>query len=291
MATVDEPVLVCYVPYAWPWADRAETGGGDHYFLQELCSQNADIIASHPALRDIFRDLLNTRCYGYSYSVTQVERIMQRLFTEVAGLAIGVIIDEAHAMEKAIGSTSRPPMYKGASYFKQFWYNWPDRSKKFVRLDIGSCQGAREITLPPQHQHRLRFLHPWSDADVEAALSHPASHWRVTAGTPAQVRAARGVLQKHIGGVARLLARGIQTYEERLKTDRNLKAYDITKFLKDWDGGLTLCLAHDYWVKTEPNKAAYIDTAFRLFDLLYGHMGWHEAAVKGAYDNGLVTIY
>ena len=139
--------------------------------------------------------------------------------------------------------------------------------------------GHRELTLPDGEQHRLRYVPPWSDAEVDALLSHPQS--------PAYVndRTAHGRIRYVVGGVLRMLISAanllaLSATAEATLTAKQLAAMEAT--MRD-----RMRVNALQWLgRIAPKDRAAAASAAPLLLRDEATLG----QLKGAYDAGLVAL-
>lgn len=167
-----------YVPSASAWVNNALRNTGNGYFLEVLLKQNADLIVCNPALLQIFEPLLHDPSPARFQPEPQCEQVMSALVGALKarpGPAVGVIVDEVQHITRAIeegrrhGATAK--RQHAGDYFKN-WHNWDNENKVFVRMDIASSHGQRELKLPSGEDVRLKIVRPWNAREVDAALSN-----------------------------------------------------------------------------------------------------------------------
>ena len=192
--------------------------------------------------------------------------------------AVAVIVDEVQNITNAIAvkSAQNPTLEdrSAANYFETGWASWNTRNSCFVRMDIASSHGTRELKLPSGDTHRLRFVGPWPLDIARAALSHSAS--------PAFVK--QSVAYSRIlytaGGVIRRLLECKTALSSDVVTKKGLAVMEHSvrnAMMDDCQHGL----------QKQLNDGERLYLAQHILPLLRGQLSW--TGVKGAYDYGLVA--
>jgi len=256
-----------------------------------------DLIVAQPALRAALAPalLLGPDEVG-QMEVRLAGSIMDsvRSVLENPSIKVGIIVDEVQAITFAIRDGMADKALEveriAASYF-QDWHNWDNRNRVFVRMDIASSHGARELTLPSGEDHRLRIVTPWA-ADLVAAAT-------TEAGSPCAFIKAHDAARQRIvftaGGIPRSLFRGKKLLEEALPTYDTLppssKTRAVSKLL--W---ATNSVVHSLKLAMTENCARWfqsltaVDKASASRDMLplvRGELTWDR--VKSLCDDGLVA--
>lgn len=270
-------LVVVYIASAVEWAAAAEQGDGDDFFLRRLLMQNADLIAAEPVLRAALAPaLLGGRLDGMLMTA------LLRSLEARPGPAVGVIVDEVQAITKAVerGAAAGASAEErcAARYFRK-WHNWDTATKVFVRMDVASSHGARELTLPSGEEHRLRVMKPWTKEMVAAALAMPASPVAFEA---SQSRA-RDRVAFIAGGIPRELFKGKRRVDECVARGMDTEAVvaSLDHFLM---GGMRESCQRWFETLSDDNKDAAVRV---MLPLVRGEVMWDR--VKGLYDDGLVA--
>jgi len=199
LACMAQGLLVAYQPQARVWVTEARRANdGDTHILTRMWQQNADLIAAHPVLREIFAPALAGRGFGADGPAALGE-----LRTAVASRrapCVGIIIDEVQRITEEVTTG------KGAaSYFQGSWHDWENENMPFPRLSIASFHGGCEFHLPSGEDRRLHAVHPWSQAEAMVAMSDPKSPahlplaarfpvWSMAGGVPGLILRAKRLL-------------------------------------------------------------------------------------------------
>lgn len=156
----------------------ALAGAGDTFFLELLLRQNADLIAAHPMLRKVLAPALCARdppptckhsmlCTCALTSSLKMELV--RVLSIAGNTSIGVIVDEAKHITQAVVDGRLPGASATersvAAYFAS-WHSWDNENSVFVRMDIASSGGERELRMPSGESHRLRHVKPWTTQTI-----------------------------------------------------------------------------------------------------------------------------
>jgi len=197
-------------------------------------------------------------------------------------IAVGLIVDEVQTITVAIRdgmpepATTAPRV--GAEYFKQ-WHNWDNDNNVFVRMDIASSHGARELKLPSGEEHRLRVVQPWTADLVTAATTSPSSP---CAFTSAHERARLRIVFS-AGGIPRCLFRGRKLLLKGLA--KGLSLEKATAAAEDsLRGAMEENCSRWFAALTKKEKRA---AASDMLHLIRGEVRWDR--VKGLYDEGIVA--
>lgn len=191
--------------------------------------------------------------------------------------AVAVIVDEVNNITNTVAqmTDSRVPSIAG-TYFLNDWSNWVNSNMCFVRMDIASSHGLRELKLPSGESDRLRFVGPWPLDVARAALSNRESPIYVT-----KHRAHDRIL--HIaGGVIRRLFH----CRDFLDAKQGRLTIQALALMED-DSRHDMSEDCSHWVQKQmtPDQQRYV--ALHLSSLLRGKVSWKR--LKGAYDYGLVA--
>ena len=262
-----------YIQDSKGWVDAAEQAGGrgDMFFLERLFWQNAHLIAAHPPLRAVFANRLR----GAPVNDAMMDELRQVLARGEATVA--VIVDDVQRITTAIakGEEAGAPadLQKFARYFFNNWSSWNTENWCFVRLDIASSHGTRDLKLPSGDAHRLRFALPWPLDIARAALKHAKS--------PIFVKwsGAHNRIIHTAGGVIRSIMQCIEALSPR-KDNASLDAME--KHLRE--RMREDCLD---WL-TNLDEKSRLEAIRNITPLLRGQLTWVD--VKGAYDYGLVAF-
>lgn len=279
--------LVCiYIPTASAWVAAAKAGNGDGFLLERLLRQNADLIADQPALREALAPALVLGPAAIrkmdAKPAGEVMDSLRDVLTTKPACNIGIVVDEVQTISFCIRDgmpepATTPPRI-GAEYFKD-WYNWDNRNAVFVRMDIASSHGARELKLPSGEEHRLRVIKPWTADVVHAATT--------AAGSPLAFPKAYESARKRIiftaGGIPRSLFQGKQLLKLTIAAGSTLSS-------------ATSKVEHDLRVAMEENCERWFkglsaedkaNASNSMLRLVRGEVSWSR--VKGLYDDGLVA--
>ena len=262
-----------YISDAKAWVAAAEAGHGDEFLLELFVRQNADKVAATPALRAVF----DARLRGVPMDAAMMGAFRDALNTH-PGLAVAVIVDEVQNITQVIAkaaSQPSPERIRAADYFSNGWSTWNTANCCFVRMDIASSHGTRELKLPSGDEGRLRFVRPWPLKSAAAALACKASPAFV-----AQARTHSRIL--HIaGGVIRQILRCKSLLRDGPATDEVLDSmeHNMREAMKVDCG---------HWLRTQLDDAGRRQVARSIVPLIRGQVTW--ALVKGAYDEGLVAL-
>jgi hypothetical protein len=290
-------MISIYISSASEWVAAAKRGKGDGFLLERLLRQNADLIAAQPALRKALAPalVLEPDAVGET-DATAAGSIMKVLCNVLAAnpsLNVGLIVDEVQTITNVKLAALKEPIpanFIANAYFES-WYNWDNENRFFVRMDIASSHGARELKLPSGDEHRLRIIKPWSEELVTALTT--------CEGSPCAFPKAHESARKRIifttGGIPRSLLRGKWLLEEALA------AYDNLSASKKKDVGSRLPWAtrnveDDLRVAMEENCSRWFHTltadekcaaSSTMLQLVRGEVNWTR--FKGLYDDGLVA--
>jgi hypothetical protein len=260
--------LACvYIPDAGEWVGAAQAGRGDEFFLQVLLRQNADLILAHPTLRAA----LAPAFAGAPLDATVMNRLLMALRAR-PGPAVGCILDEVQKITAAIAAGLIPgcslERQRAADYFQQ-WHNWVNRCQVFVRMDIASAHGSRELTLPGGEEGRLRILRPWSAAEFTVLCSAAASPLFIAD----PVTRARALVT--CGGILRLAYKVVQGLISTvpMETISHEIRHLQLECCQRWFGKLS--------------DAERRTASCAMLALVRGEVRWDR--VKGLYDDGIVA--
>lgn len=290
--------LVCvYISKANAWVDAAKSGHGDGFLLERLVRQNVDLIAALPVLREALAPALVLSPKAVSKMEASIaEDIMDELREALkakSAPSIGVVVDEVQTITKVKQAAVDKPIpanFIADSYFEQ-WHNWDNRNNVFVRMDIASSHGARELKLPSGEEHRLRIIRPWA-ADLVAAAT-------TAAGSPCMYpKAHEGARQRIVftaGGIPRslfrgkkLLAEALAAYEKMTPRDKRKAGTQLPWAAHAVHTALRAAMEEncDRWflTLTGDEKANASQSMLRL---VRGELPWTR--FKPLYDDGLVA--
>lgn len=279
---------VVYISTAAAWRASASVGAGDSFFLELLLRQNADLIAAHPVLRNVLAPALCARdrppeCTHSMLCTCPLTPSLKIELVRVLGLAgnvsIGVIVDEAQHITKAVVDGRLPGASESerrlAAYFAS-WHNWDNENSVFVRMDIASCHGERELRMPSGESHRLRLVKPWTTPTISAALSMPGSPLFVS--EPFRRR-----LAFVAGGIARSLFEGERIFAETVTSKDDGAAMQAAEMHLRQD--MARCCA-EWFAQLDPSRKSA--ALAYLLPLLRGTLAWDP--IKGLYDRGVVAL-
>ena len=261
-------LLCVYIPNAREWVGEAQAGRGDEFFLKVLLRQNADLILANPALRAVF----DSAFAGGPLDADVMARLLDALVGR-PGPTVGCIVDEVQwitqAMADAVPGCSIEDR-RAAHYFAQ-WQNWDNRHSSFVRMDIASAHGSRELKLGGGDEERLRFVRPWPAAEFGLMCSTPASPLYIA--NPAQ-RARAYVIS---GGILRLC------YKITRDLAGAVPLADVERDIRDLQ--LECCQRWFETLEAGEKKSA----TMAMLALVRGEVRWNR--VKGLYDDGIVARF
>jgi hypothetical protein len=259
--------LAVYIPDAKTWVKEAALGAGDEYLLEQFFWQNVDKIASTPKLCSIFRDRLR----GAPVKAGMMKELRGFLYAGAGPWpAIAIIVDEVQNITNEVAKLKEP----AATYFANSWSTWNTDNYCFVRMDIASSHGKRELKLPSGDFDRLRFVAPWPLDVALAALSDPQSPAYVAqAASHARILHVAGGVIRRLLECQKALPAGIVTYKSLAAMEHHVRS----------------AMADDceHWVRKQLSPAERLEVARHLLSLIRGQVSWQE--VKGAYDYGLVA--
>ena len=283
LACFAQGLPVVYIPSAQRWVSAAQRGEGDRFFLEHLVAQNADLIAAEARLQAVLDPILLDGLLDTSVFST-VMRDLQAVLRSKPGPAVGVIVDEVQHITQALAASATAnasPQDKAAGFFFQPWHNWQGDANVFVRMDIASSHGLRELQLPSGEDNRLRFVVPWSRAAITAAATHKTSPFAMTEWKAAMLHAV-----KVGGGIPRALKTAkefLQAEGARLKLPDDAK----TQYLVEVELTAVMKKQCDRWWngldRDEQVKAAEQLLPLIRKELLYSDF-------KSLYDAGLVAM-
>lgn len=277
-------LFVVYIASSRDWVEAAKKGEGEIFFLELLLSQNADLIAADPVLRRIFAPaLVKDGALNASMYSALLKALAQR-----PGPVVSVIADEVQAITFAhrdgAGAPENSRGYNAREFFSP-WVVWDSPTRVFVRMDIASNHGARELTLPSGEEKRLKVIRPWTADVINAVTTNPKS--------PIAFAKADESARKRIvdagGGIPRTLFRGKNGIATKLASAELVGA---TLSLKDAVGAVVHEIKTDMdrnstrWFK-DLDAGQQIEAAEKLLPLLRGEVTWDP--VKSLYDDGLVA--
>jgi len=229
------------------------------------------LIAAHPPLRSVFANRLR----GAPVNDAMMDELRQVLVRGEATVA--VIVDDVQRITAAIAEVEKAgTLYNAnhsASYFFSNWSSWNTRNGYFVRLDIASSHGTRDLKLPSGDEHRLRFALPWPLDIARSALEHANSPIFVT------WSGAHNRIIHTAGGVIRSIMQCIKALPRR---QDNASLDTMEKHLRE--RMRDDCLN---WLKNLDEKSR-LEAIRNITPLLRGQLTWVD--VKGAYDYGLVAF-
>jgi hypothetical protein len=272
-----QAMLVVYIPFAAQWVTAAKRGEGDKFFIERLLSQNADLIAADPVLREALAPALRGGPLDAAVMSSLASALKKR-----PGPVVGVIVDEAQAITFAIRDGMDPkadPTERTAAAFLKQWHTWTDATNVFVRMDIASSHGARELKLPSGEARRLRIIKPWTADVVAAALSESKSP---TVFKP-QHRRVSERLAFITGGIPRMLFKGKQLFADGLAEKTGIDAA-LAYMEGALESAMTECCSGWFATLREHEKQRAADN---MLQLVRGEVPWDR--VKGLYDDGLVA--
>lgn len=272
-----QAMLAIYIPYAAAWVSAAKEGKGHEFFLERLLLQNADLIAADPILRAALAPALRGGPLDAAIMGSLLSALEKR-----PGPAVGVIVDEAQAITFAIrdgmNAKADPTERTAAAYLKQ-WHTWTDATNVFVRMDIASSHGTREMKLPSGEERRLRIIKPWTADVVAAALSNPTS--------PAAFMSLHRRVGERLafiaGGIPRALFHGKQLFADGMAKYKDIDAA-LASTERTLESDMSECCSGWFADMSESEKQRAADN---LLPLLRGKVPWNR--VKGLYDDGLVA--
>jgi hypothetical protein len=262
-----------YIPDSKPWVAEARHGRGDEYLLEQFFLQNVHGIACTPSLHSIFRD----RFRGVPVNVSMMHQLRYLLAQFTAPrIAVAVIGDEMQNGTNAaalMNLAAVPPVE--ASYFHEGWSSWVTSNSCFVRMDIASSHGLRELNLSVGNFDRLRFVRPWPLEIARLALTHSQSPAFVerTKAHDRIIHIAGGVIRK-LMLCHKMLPDGAVTKASLLQMELGMR------------GAMKSDCVH--WLKKLLSEAERREVARKIMPLLQGNVSWDMA--KGAYDHGLVAL-
>ena len=264
-------LLVVYIASARDWVEAAKKGEGEIFFLDLLLSQNADLIAANPVLRRILAPAL---VEGGALDASMYSALLKAL-AQRPGPVVSVIADEVQVITFAHrdgASALALPSERAAREFFSPWVMWDSPARVFVRMDIASSHGARELTLPSGEEGRLKVIRPWTADVVTAVTTNPKS--------PIAFDKAHEAARKRVvdagGGIPRTLFRGKNRIAYKLAT---AKLTGFTMTLNDAVGAVVHEIKTDMdrcfksWF--EPLDAGQkVEAAEKLLPLLRGKVTW-----------------
>ena len=266
--------LAVYIPDAKVWFKAAQRLAGDEYLLEQFFQQNVHRIASISKLCSIFHDRLR----GAPVNAAMMDRVRDFLKDRSKPHAIAVIVDEVQHITNAIARRNDPSVVaaerRAANYFEYSWSTWNTDNSRFVRMDIASAHGMRELKLPDGDDWRLRFVRPWPLEVALVALQHPESPAFVerTKAHERILHIAGGVIRKLLR-CHKLLPSGRVTQESLAVMEHDMREAMGTD-CRDWFQYL--------------DDAERLEVARNIVPLLQGKATW--SLMKGAYDQGLVAL-
>ena len=273
--------LVVYIPHSSAWVSAAMKGHGDEYFLEQFFLQNAHKIAANQQLRTVFRERLR----GLPVSAGMMNELRAAMSALGSSQSIvTVIVDDYQVITNIIAmyndSSASSTQRAAASYFHIEWSSWNGINKRFVRMDIASSHGTRELKMPSGDEHRLRFVGPWPLDIALSVLSHPKSPLHV------HQSAAHSRILHVAGGVMRRLMQ-CQVFLSSTKRSASLTTFQ--KALAAMEHAVRNHMKDDCqnWFQKQLNQKQRIQVALQLEPLIRGQVPWEQ--VKGAYDYGLVA--
>ena len=143
LACFAQRLMAVYLPQGSAWVQAARDDRGDAFFLEQLVKQNADLIAANSLLLPVFLPFFR--------DTEELGSAAMRRFTKVLELnhrlAVGIVLDEAQAITKAVeqpavGGKLDDKSVSASNYFRFQWYNWEVRPAiYFVRMDVASSHG------------------------------------------------------------------------------------------------------------------------------------------------------
>ena len=264
-----------YIADAKSWVAAARTGRGDEFLLELFFMQNVDKIAASPELCAVFA----ARLRGIPLDGSVMGALRTLLDTR-PGPAVAVIVDEVQNIKQAIANgspaTAAHELQRSAAYFGNGWASWNADNLCFVRMDIASSHGTRELKLPSGDEGRLRLVRPWPLETAAVALAATAS--------PAFVRQAKAHARiLHIaGGVVRRLIQcreNLPAASKASAADLDIMEFHMREIMMEDCG---------HWLRTQLDDAGRLEVARTIVPLFRGKVSW--ALVKGAYDAGLVAL-
>ena len=272
--------VVLYINHANDWVEAAKEGDGDRFFVETLIRQNVDLIISDPVLRSVLAPVLVGGA-GDTLPYSDVMDELRRTIARSPRRAVGVIVDEVQVISQAIakGEVKHSLEDVTAEGFFRQWHTWDTRVQVFVRMDIASSHGVRELKMPSGEAHRLRIIKPWT-ADVVTAAT-------TMAGSPLQFDDRHTAARERIvftgGGIPRTLFRGKELLAQKERSGLsssdalNAVATELEVDMKD------CCHA---WFESL-DQAEKDSAADGMLQLVRGEVVWNR--VKGLYDEGLVA--
>jgi hypothetical protein len=294
---------------AWVSQIRALKNDINAYFLNTFLHQNVDLIIENADLRAVLAPALVGDGVGDDGTVTSATSgvlmfaLQHMLRKPASGCAVGVIIDEAQVITQ-IQMSIQTRMLGGKDvsdnweHQYQEWNEWSN-TNAFVRMDIGSSHGVRELSLKSGTYHRLRFVQPWSAEIQRAALQHASSPLHINP----NYKRTHDVLNIICGGIPRLLfeckeasTNLLADKQHKDKQDKD-KQEKIKIKIKDQDQEMSRILFQDVRSKQQSTCEKWFFTlsemqkveAYRsLTQLVCGKLMWNSAKVL--YDAGLVVL-
>lgn len=297
LASFARGLVAVYIPMALAWVTAAEKDKGDEYFLEHLIAQNADLIAADPVLREALLPALRSEPLNASI----MDALRKAL--EVPGCpGIGVIVDEVQNITEALAEGRRPgtiePFLKANSYFREVsaglgsrdrhagvmhrlaprlqWKNWQNANYRFIRFDVASSHGIRELNLPGAEGSRLRIIKPWTAPVMKAAAGKGKSPFYIKDGV------VRDRILFVAGGIPRSVQEGGRLWMEKssvlppaeaLITVESELTQPMTLSAKSWFASLD---------GQQKDAAANL-----MLALVRGEVTWEP--FKSLYDDGLVA--
>ena len=268
-------LLAVYIPDAKAWVIAAGKGAGDTFLLEQFFRQNVHTIAATPSLYSIFE----ARLRGKQVTDDMMPKLRDALSRdEIPRPSVAVIVDEVQNITNAVdivvaGASTEDRA--AATYFRNGWTSWTTPNSCFVRMDIASSHGTRELKLPDGDDHRLRYVRPWKLELARAALSEVDSPAYV-----AQVAAHDRMI--HIaGGVIRKLLKCRDALPAGAVTQKSMG-------IMEHEMRLAMQLDCDHWLDKLLDDAGRLDVARSIAPLFQGKVSW--SLMKGAYDSGLVAL-
>lgn len=258
-----------YIPDAGEWIGAAQQGLGDEYFLRAFLRQNADLVMADPTLMKAFA----ASFAGAPLNCAVMTRLLDVLRAR-PGPAVGCIVDEVQKITAAVAAGLVPGAVseerRAAVYFQQ-WQNWVNRYQLFVRMDIASSHGARELKITGGEETRLRFMRPWPPAECSTFCAAPLSPLYI-----ANLKT-RARLLIVCGGILCLVYKAV----------RDIACAVPLESLERGIRNLQLeCCQRWFDTLSEPGKKA---AASSMLALVRGEVLWDR--VKGLYDDGIVARF
>ena len=278
-----------YISTASEWVEAARKGNGDGFLLECLLRQNADLIAAQPALRKALAPALVVEPDAVgafdAHASNGIIKVLCSALTANRSVKVGLIVDEVQNITAAISSgklelASTAPRV-GADYFQQ-WFNWDNRNRVFVRMDIASSHGLRDLRLPSGEQHRLRIIMPWSTDVITAATTAMRSPFAFSK----DHESARQRIVHYAGGIPRSLLQGKRILDEALAAGKDLEVATSNAENAIMQEMRLTCAR---WFSDLGSPERQKEAAKLILRLVRGEVEWD--AVKGLYDSGIVARY